>query len=81
MRDIKLSLVQEQNKKNDWWGWNITLEKSVNDLKNPKYIFEEAKIFHDLVTSGQIDPAPEAREDVDNSQETSMNNPTQQVLG
>ena len=77
----KMATVQEQNKKNDWWGWNITLEKSVNDLKNPKYIFEEAKIFHDLVSSGQIDPAPEARDDGDVSQDVAPASASQQVLG
>ena len=29
----KMETVLEQNKKNDWWGWKITLEKSINDLK------------------------------------------------
>ena len=28
----KMEGVQEANKKNDWWGWKITLDKSVNDL-------------------------------------------------
>ena len=76
-----MATVQEQNKKNDWWGWNITLEKSVNDLKNPKYIFDEAKIFHDLVSSGQIDPAPEARDDGESSQSNESMSASQQVLG
>ena len=57
--------IQEQNKKNDWWGWNITLEKSVNDLSKPSYIVEEAKHFHELVSSGSIDPTPEALNDND----------------
>ena len=57
--------IQEQNKKNDWWGWNITMEKSVNDLPNPSYVVEEAKHFHELVSSGSIDPTPEALNDND----------------
>jgi len=61
----KMEGVQEANKKNDWWGWKITLDKSVNKLKNPSYIVEEAKNFHDLVSSGSIDPTPEALIDND----------------
>jgi|TARA_R110002012_G_scaffold277159_1_gene464342 hypothetical protein len=61
----KMESVQEANKKNDWWGWKITLDKSVNDLKNPSYIVEEAKHFHELVSSGSIDPVPEALNDDD----------------
>jgi hypothetical protein len=57
--------IQEANKKNDWWGWKITLDKSVNDLKNPAYTVEEAKHFHKLVESGNIDPAPEVFNDND----------------
>lgn len=57
--------VQEANKKNDWWGWKITLAKSVNDLKSPAQIVEEAKHFHELVSSGSVDPAPEALNDND----------------
>jgi hypothetical protein len=61
----KMEGVQEANKKNDWWGWKITLDKSVNDLKSPTQIVEEAKHFHELVSSGSVDPAPEALNDND----------------
>tara|TARA_R110002020_G_scaffold201423_1_gene404062 strand:+ start:2404 stop:3231 length:828 start_codon:yes stop_codon:yes gene_type:complete len=61
----KMEGVQEANKKNDWWGWKIILDKSVNDLKNPSYIVEEAKHFHELVSSGSIDPTPETLNDND----------------
>ena len=61
----KMEGVQEANKKNDWWGWKITLDKSVNDLKSPAQIVEEAKHFHELVSSGSVDPAPEALNDND----------------
>ena len=54
-----------KKQKNDWWGWKITLDKSVNDLKNPSYIVEEAKHFHELVSSGSIDPTPETLNDND----------------
>ena len=69
----KLEGVQEQNKKNDWWGWKITLANSVNDLKNPSLIVEEANHFHELVSSGSIDPAPEA---VNDNDDTSMKDVT-----
>lgn len=69
----KMEGVQEQNKKNDWWGWKITLANSVNDLKNPSLIVEEANHFHELVSSGSIDPAPEAINDND---DTSMKDVT-----
>jgi len=44
------------------------LDKSVNDIPNPSYIVEEAKHFHELVTSGSIDPAPEANSDNDDNE-------------
>ena len=69
----KMEGVQEQNKKNDWWGWKITLANSVNDLKNPSLIVEEANHFHELVSSGSIDPAPEA---VNDNDDTSMKDVT-----
>ena len=40
-----MKAVREANKKNDWWGWNIKLEKSVNGYPNPKNIVEEAQNF------------------------------------
>ena len=73
--------LQEQNKKNDWWGWNITLEKSVNDLKNPSYIVEEAKHFHELVSSGSIDPTPEALNDNDEDLKDVTPNADSSILG
>ena len=69
----KMEGVQEQNKKNDWWGWKITLANSVNDLKNPSLIVEEANHFHELVSSGSIDQAPEA---VNDNDDTSMKDVT-----
>lgn len=54
-----MSAVHESNSKNDWWGWKIDLDKSVNDLSNPAYIVREAQNFKELVKSGDIDPAPE----------------------
>ena len=61
----KMEGVQEANKKNDWWGWKITLDKSINDLKSPTHIVGEAQHFHELVKSGSVDPAPEALNDND----------------
>jgi len=54
-----MSAVHESNSKNDWWGWKIDLDKSVNDLSNPAYIVREAQNFKELVKAGDIDPAPE----------------------
>jgi|TARA_R100000544_G_scaffold23640_1_gene11831 hypothetical protein len=73
--------IQEQNKKNDWWGWKIVLEKSVNDLKNPSYLVEEAKNFHELVSSGSIDPTPEALNDTDDDIKDVTPNVDTNVLG
>ena len=78
----KMEGVQEANKKNDWWGWKITLDKSVNDLKNPSYIVEEAKHFHELVSSGSIDPTPETLNDNDDDNITHVTpNADSTVLG
>ena len=54
-----MKAIRESNNKNDWWGWNIRLEKSVNGYPNPKNIAEEAQHFYKLVVSGEIDPSPE----------------------
>ena len=77
----KMEGIQEQNKKNDWWGWKIVLEKSVNDLKNPSYLVEEAKSFHELVTSGSIDPTPEALNDTDQDIKDVTPNADTNILG
>ena len=63
-----MKAVREANKKNDWWGWNIKLEKSVNGFPNPKNIVEEAQHFYKLVVSGEIDPSPEVTNDSENSE-------------
>ena len=54
-----MKAVRESNNKNDWWGWNIKLEKSVNGYPNPQNIAEEAQLFYKLIVSGEIDPSPE----------------------
>jgi len=77
----KMETVLEQNKKNDWWGWKITLEKSINDLKNPSYIVGEAQNFHELVSSGSIDPAPEAMVDVEEIVQVKPQAAHSEVLG
>ena len=63
-----MKAVREANKKNDWWGWNIKLEKSVNGYPNPKNIVEEAQNFYKLVVSGEIDPSPEVINESENSE-------------
>jgi hypothetical protein len=63
-----MKAVREANKKNDWWGWNIKLEKSVNGYPNPKNIVEEAQNFYKLVVSGEIDPSPEVINESDNQE-------------
>ena len=63
-----MKAVREANKKNDWWGWNIKLEKSVNGFPNPKNIVEEAQHFYKLVVSGEIDPSPEVINESENSE-------------
>ena len=63
-----MKAVREANKKNDWWGWNIKLEKSVNGYPNPKNIVEEAQHFYKLVVSGEIDPSPEVINESENSE-------------
>ena len=54
-----MKAIRESNSKNDWWGWNIKLEKSVNGYPNPQNIAEEAQLFYKLIVSGEIDPSPE----------------------
>ena len=49
-----MKAVRESNNKNDWWGWNIKLEKSVNGYPNPQNIAEEAQLFYKLVVSGEL---------------------------
>ena len=77
----KMETVLEQNKKNDWWGWKITLNKSINDLKNPSFIVGEAQNFHELVSSGSIDPAPEAMADAEEIVEVKPQSAYSEVLG
>ena len=60
-----MKAIRESNSKNDWWGWNIKLEKSVNGYPNPRNIVEEAQDFYKLVVSGEIDPSPEVINDSD----------------
>jgi len=60
-----MKAIRESNNKNDWWGWNIKLEKSVNGYPNPRNIVEEAQHFYKLVVSGEIDPSPEVINDSD----------------
>lgn len=47
----------EENKKGDWYGWNITAGELTMKLPRGKEIYEAAKKFHESVQTGAVQSA------------------------